>query len=357
MYLAPLNYNRFFKKVFGKKRIAKAFLEDFLNIKIKRIEILNDKNFITDKSLPVEFDYRCELDNGEQIIIEMQQWYKTDIIKRFYLYHSLSTSLQLEKLEEKVISIDVETGSIIKDKLYNDLKPSITLIWMVDDNLGFKEEDFIVFKMGVEELDDFIKDDKLWNDPIENILKERKRILELKNNNTKDLGFLSKNKLIFIFQKNIVKNLKNKKNKNSGEYPKWFDFAKKTKSKKNKKSDFTEYKNDKLFIDIMNMLLKDRLTQDEIKYITKEEELKEAYIKYTSVILEAKKEAQEEKRKAQEEKRKADEFQKKLEEERKKTKEQMKEAVLDLFKMGLTKEQIANSLKLSIKEIEKIIKN
>jgi hypothetical protein len=32
MYRAPLNYDRFFKKVFGNKKIAQRFLEDFLDI-------------------------------------------------------------------------------------------------------------------------------------------------------------------------------------------------------------------------------------------------------------------------------------------------------------------------------------
>ena len=287
MYLAPLNYDRFFKKVFGQKKFARAFLQDFLDIKIEDIEILERKNFITDKALPVEFDYRCKLDNGEIVIVEMQQWYKTDVIKRFYLYHALSTSLQLETLEEQIVSIDSQTGNIIKDKLYNDLKPAITLIWMVDDTLNFKE-DFVSFKMGVEELHDFVKDNELWTKPFEQILKERERVLNIQNNDTKGLNFLSESRLTFIFQKNIVKNLKNNKNKN-GKYGKWFDFAKKTNNKKNKRADFKNYKDDKLFMEIMNILLKDRLTEEEIKYITKEDELKEAYLKYTSVIIEKEK--------------------------------------------------------------------
>ena len=271
MYLAPLNYDRFFKKVFSKKNIAKAFLEDFLDIKIIEIEILKKKNFITDNAIPVEFDYRCKLDNGEHIIIEMQQWYKTDIVKRFYLYHTLSSSLQLENLEEKVVSVDIETGKYIKDKLYNDLKPAITLIWMVDDDLGFKE-DFVTYQMGVEDLINFVKDNKLWTKPFEEILAERQRVLELENNETKGLNFLSENKLIFIFQKNIVKNLKKGKKNNikNKRYAKWFEFAFKTKNKKNRKTDFNDFKTDKTFTDIMHLLLKDRLTQEEIKYITKE---------------------------------------------------------------------------------------
>jgi len=126
MYLAPLNYDRFFKKVFGDIETAKAFLEDFLEIKIVELEILDKKKFITDDSIPVEFDYRCKLDNGEYVIIEMQQWYKTDIVRRFYLYHSLSTSLQLEDLGEEVKSIHF-SRKVKKEKLYKDLEPVITL--------------------------------------------------------------------------------------------------------------------------------------------------------------------------------------------------------------------------------------
>ena len=40
MYLAPLNYDRYFKKVFSETRIAKRFLEDFFDVEIiKRINI------------------------------------------------------------------------------------------------------------------------------------------------------------------------------------------------------------------------------------------------------------------------------------------------------------------------------
>ncbi len=99
----------------------------------------------------------------------------------------------------------------------------------------------------------------------------------------------------------------------------------------------------------MNMLLKDRLTQDEIKYITKEEELKEAYIKYTSVIVEAKKVAQEEKRKAQE-------IQKELKEEREKAKKDKETMVLNMLKSGLPIERISIYTNLTKQDIELIKK-
>ena len=40
MYLAPLNYDRFFKKVFSQTHIAKAFLEDLLDTPIEEIKLL-----------------------------------------------------------------------------------------------------------------------------------------------------------------------------------------------------------------------------------------------------------------------------------------------------------------------------
>ena len=95
MYLAPLNYDRFFKKVFSQVHIAKAFLEDFLDVKIQEITFLDRAKYLTDASAKIEVDFSCKI-NGANIIVEMQQWYKPDVIKRFYLYHCASTALQLE---------------------------------------------------------------------------------------------------------------------------------------------------------------------------------------------------------------------------------------------------------------------
>ena len=39
VYLAPLNYDRFLKKVFSDTSIAKRFLEDFLAIEIQELEV------------------------------------------------------------------------------------------------------------------------------------------------------------------------------------------------------------------------------------------------------------------------------------------------------------------------------
>jgi len=61
----------------------------------------------------------------------MQQWYKRDIGKRFYLYHALNTGLQLEELPMKRIVLDRQTRKMKKAKDYQALEPVITLVWMM----------------------------------------------------------------------------------------------------------------------------------------------------------------------------------------------------------------------------------
>ncbi len=94
MFVAPLNYDVFFKKVFSNKRIAKNFLQDFFGVKITEIKLLRTDYKITDDATIVRFDYRCKI-NGKYVVIEMQQKYKTDVNKRFYLSHCLGIALAL----------------------------------------------------------------------------------------------------------------------------------------------------------------------------------------------------------------------------------------------------------------------
>jgi hypothetical protein len=70
MYLAPLNYDRFFKKVFSDINTAKQFLEDVLEVNITSITPLPLKHKITDNSTAVEFDYRCEIDGPKNCLKE-----------------------------------------------------------------------------------------------------------------------------------------------------------------------------------------------------------------------------------------------------------------------------------------------
>ncbi len=272
--MAPLNYDRFFKKVFSDLEIAKSFLEDFLDIKIDGIESMNKKGKVarvTDDASIVEFDFRCEV-NGQFIIIDMQQWHKQDIIHRFYLYHCLNTSLQLEDLELKKIYTDTK-GVERKVKDYSLLYPAITIVWLVNESLGSQRNTITSF-MQPEELDHFINGEKLWETgSIEELREKRKDILSIVNNDTKDLLFLPKNKLTFALQKNIVKNIEcNKKNK---KYAHWFALAEKTKNENNSEKDFTEFETQgfkETYLKIKKRICKSGLTDNEVNYITDEAE-------------------------------------------------------------------------------------
>ena len=275
MYLAPLNYDRFFKKVFSEISIAKRFLEDFFDIDIEEIEPLATKHKITDNATAVEFDFRCKI-KANYIIIDMQQWFKTDIIKRFYAYHSLNTVLQLEKMPDKSLPIDDRKQSEIKD--YDLILPVITLIWLADDSLGFKD-DFVSYTMTSETVNEFIKNKSVWReDNILEILEEREKCLEILNNKTKKLDFLQENKLIYAFQQNIVKNQKLTK------YLQWFEFAEKTSDKKNEKSWFEPYMNDDVFVNIASRINTDIFESTDWQYIEDYDKFSEQLQRHNNTI-------------------------------------------------------------------------
>ncbi len=65
------------------------------DVKISSLEKLPQQHRMTDDAAIVEFDFRCKIKDA-YVIIDMQQWYKPDIVQRFYLYHALNSGLQLE---------------------------------------------------------------------------------------------------------------------------------------------------------------------------------------------------------------------------------------------------------------------
>jgi hypothetical protein len=258
MFVVSLNLDIFFKKVFSNKKIAKAFLQDFFGVKITEIKLLKTDYKVTDDATIVRFDYRCKI-NGKYVVIEMQQKYKTDVNKRFYLYHCLGTALQLETLAPKVVTkLD---GKTYTEKNYGDLKPVITLVWMVDDTLNFKE-DFIAFTTLPEAAKDFIADNDLWRQPLDVILQEREKALKILNNDTKDLDFFSQNRLIYAFQRNIIAN------KLLTKYFKWFDVAYKSRNAHNTEEDFSQYNDDDIMVEVIKRIKKDKLTTEEYKFIS-----------------------------------------------------------------------------------------
>ncbi|MCP4104855.1 MAG: hypothetical protein GY749_04860, partial [Desulfobacteraceae bacterium] len=259
--------------VFSDKEISRRFLEDFLEVKIDSIELLKEKHQLTDDASVVEFDFRCKIDDN-YIIVDMQQWYKQDVVQRFYLYHALNSGLQLEDIPGKRVTIDRITRKIKKIKDYNVLEPVITIIWMVDDTLNFNE-DYVSYIMTPEIAVDFVKSEHLWHNPeIVDLLKERERVLTILSNKTKDLDFLPKNRLIFMFQKNIVKN------KKIVPYEKWFEFAEKTRDENNTEEDFLAFAGDRVFEEMMRRLSKNSLTEDDTMYIEDEKEFIEEMWRY-----------------------------------------------------------------------------
>jgi len=282
MYLAPLNYDRYFKKVFSDLDIAKRFLEDFFDVTITKIDLLTIQHKITDDAVAVEFDFRCEIDN-QLVIIDMQQWYKPDIVHRFYTYHCINTALQLESLTLK--SIAIQDGKIKSVKDYSQILPVITLVWMVDDTFGFKD-DYVSYTMTPELVLDFIKNHLLWkNDDFAELLKQRELALAQLSNRTKKLDFLQKNRLIYAFQKNIVANSK-KAHSKMHKYLNWFELAEKTKNKLNQKSDFLQYTDDKIFANMIRRLSKDSLTEDDFTYIENYEAFTEQVKRWEKPIFE-----------------------------------------------------------------------
>jgi hypothetical protein len=288
MYLAPLNYDRYFKKVFSDLKIAKRFLEDFFEITIENIELLTFHHKITDDAVAVEFDFRCKIDS-HFVIIDMQQWYKPDVVHRFYTYHCINTALQLENLPLKSIALEGDTytsHSTIKErkvKDYNEILPVITLVWMVDDTFGFKN-DYVSYTMTPEIVSDFIKNHLLWqNKDITKLLAERELSLAQLNNKTKRLDFLQKNRLIYAFQKNIVKNSLTENSKYH-KYINWFEIAEKTKNKLNEKADFLKYADDEIFAELIRRINKDTLTEEDYTYIENYEQYTERVKRYDNTI-------------------------------------------------------------------------
>jgi len=273
--LAPLNYDRFFKKVFSDLRIAKRFLEDFLDITIETIEFLPTKKNITDDSQFVEFDFRCQIDNN-YIIIEMQQWYKPDVVQRFFVYHALGSALQLETMPKKLIpTLDGKTRSVHD---YRELIPTITIVWMVHDCMGF-EQDYVSYILTPEYIREFVEDGNNWNTKrLDEILEKRKQILKMINNSYDELDFFVKNKLIYVFQKNIVNNNVYSK------YFNWFELAEKTLKKIHDKFAYNAYLKDEILTEVIRRLTQEMQESESETYIKNYEDSLDGVRRYENGV-------------------------------------------------------------------------
>jgi len=324
MYLAPLNYDRYFKKVFSDIKIAKRFLEDFLDITILELSYLQERKVITDDAQTVEFDFRCKTPDGI-IIIEMQQWYKPDVVQRLYVYHALGSALQLEEMPKKVIPLPEGKTRNVRD--YSELAPTITIIWMVHDTFYFTD-DLISYVLTPEYIMEFLHDSENWNiESHQMLLEKRERLLKILDNTSKNLDFLAKNKLIYAFQKNIVRNQKFSK------YFAWFELAEKTLKKISEKFEYDKYMQDEILSEVIRKLKQSLSEADSEGYIKTYEEYQEGVQRFErgiknnvmkeveSIVKEAEGKAKEAEGKAKEAEGKAKEAEGKAKEAEGKAKE------------------------------------
>jgi hypothetical protein len=202
MYLLPLNADELFKRVFSDLNIAKAFIEDMLGVQITEIIKMDTDHRITDNAALVRFDYRCKI-NGEYVIIEMQQGYKQNVVKRFFLYHCLNTALQLETISETVRTD--KKGYDHRTRNYEELQATTTIVWLAQDNFDL-EVDSIEYNPYPKAWVDFIKNESLWKKSKTILNQHRVELLKILKKDRRELAFLVENRLIFAFQPNIVKN-------------------------------------------------------------------------------------------------------------------------------------------------------
>ncbi len=350
MYLAPLNYDRFFKKVFSDLGIARRFLEDFLDIQIEKLEFLPGKHSITNDAQIVEFDFHCTTAN-ERFIIEMQQWYKQDVVQRFYVYHALGAALQLEDMPKKLIPLPEGKTKKIKD--YGELLPTITIIWMVHDTLNFTD-DYISYILTPEYITSFLQDSELWtSENCQMILEKRNKMNNLLTNAKKNINFLKKNKLIYAFQKNIVENKKLSK------YYDWFEFAQKTLEKVADRFAYDKYRKDDIFCEMIRRLKTSLEEDDSIAYIKNYEEYQEGIERYNIGVKKEQREEYEEqlseaKAREEEERRQKEEAQAREEEERRQKEKAMQKLAKKMIKYGEPIEDIIEETGLSEDEIKNL---
>lgn len=379
MEILPLNYDRYFKKIFSDTEISKQFLEDFLDIEIAEITLL-DKDFnVTNTSRELRFDFRCK-DANQHFIVEMQQWHKYDMVKRFFLYHCSNTVLQLEKMPQvKRTVFDYKTGKYVEKKIkdYSTLTPAITILWFVDESF-FDDEAYIAFSILPDELKNFVKNESLWENLLDNkigdvkkLYYERKKLAEWLAKKEKNLDFLQENKMIYAFQPQVIKNSPDSR------YYRWFDFAEKSKNKENKKTDFTDYEDDAVFSKLLRLLSVSFVPEPELHeaeqfcknnkiYVDQQnlfyERARDEYRREYKEKLESKERVikiREEKlnKKMEEKEQELEEKDQKLEEKDQKL-EQNKQALLSSAKMmkslGASNKQIRKVTGFSDQEIEKL---
>ena len=107
------------KKIFSNPEITCQFIRDMLDLPAKNVTILEGSNIHVLPSLPysaqdfyTSIDVLAELDNGTQVIIEIQVHHQNFFINRLWSYLCSQVNQNLEKFaNEKVILIRVTNTS------------------------------------------------------------------------------------------------------------------------------------------------------------------------------------------------------------------------------------------------------
>jgi hypothetical protein len=153
---------------------------------------------------------------------------------------------------------------------------------MVTDKLGY-DEDSVTYTLTPEPVREFLRS-KLWAKPaLKELQVERKRLLQFLDNDEKGMSFLSENRLIFMFQKNIAREIEPSQNGEEAQaqkpkaFKKWFQFAELSLNTENTKGEFTKFYSDPVLSAVMRYLEKESLSEEDMRYITEEAKMIENF--------------------------------------------------------------------------------
>ena len=169
---------------------------------------------------------------------------------------------------------------------------------------------------------------------------------------------MQENKLIYAFQKNIVKNAKYTK------YYEWFEFAERSLKKDNTEADFEKYNNRDVFLEMMHRLKAGTMTNEDADLIVLYNEfthtvddLEEAIKQEKQRAEKAQKQLRTEKQRAEEERQRAEEAHKELRTEKQRAETEKQQRLIAAKAMkndGMPIEQIARYLNLTPDELAQL---
>ena len=222
---------------------------------------------------------------------------------------------------------------------------------MVNDSLGFSD-DYVSYSSLPDALALFIRNNTLWQSADKKMLtNERNKLLKLLDNNTKNLNFMQENKLIYAFQKNIVKNAKYTK------YYEWFEFAERSLKKDNTEADFEKYNNRDVFLEMMHRLKAGTMTNEDADLIVLYNEFIHTVDDLEEAIKQEKQRAEKAQKQLRTEKQRAEEAQKQLQTEKQRAETEKQQRLIAAKAMkndGMPIGQIARYLNLTPDELEQL---